>query len=157
MWRLWLKNLLNLIPSLPLPLQRKWPLMPSGMAAWEYRHTCWRGGKEKGKHRGWRNAPRGSSMGGATDKGKAPLSCRRDRSATVIVMRAWLAVASFLPTAYVFKRSCLPCPVWQKQGKAVWGQETRSRREWSQVQIHACRVLHPVAFPAAKGSEKREK
>ena len=74
-------------------------------------------------------------MGGATDKGKAPLSCRRDRSpATVIVMRAWLAVA-----------------------KAVWGQETRSRREWSQVQIHACRVLHPVAFPAAKGSEKREK
>ena len=30
--------------------------MPSGMAAWEYRHTCWRGGKEKGKHRGWRNA-----------------------------------------------------------------------------------------------------
>ncbi|MGH6553268.1 hypothetical protein ACRFA2_22495 [Bacteroides hominis] len=62
----------------------------------------------------------GSSKGGATDKGKAPLSCRRDRSpATVIVMRAWLAVASFLPTAHVFKRSCLPCPVWQKHGKTV--------------------------------------
>ena len=58
--------------------------------------------------------------GGATDKGETPLSCRRDRSpATVIVMRAWLAVASFLPTAHVFKRSCLPCPVWQKHGKTV--------------------------------------
>lgn len=48
------------------------------------------------------------------------------------------------------------CPVWQKQGKAVWRQETRSRREWSQVQIHACRVLHPAAFPAANGNEKKE-
>lgn len=29
------------------------------------------------------------------------------------------AVVSFLPTAHVFKRSCLPCPVWQKHGKTV--------------------------------------
>ena len=77
-------------------------------------------GRKREKHRGWRNAPRGSLMGGATDKGKALLSCRRDRSpATVIVMRAWLAVASFPPAAHVFKRSCLPCPVWQKHGKTV--------------------------------------
>ena len=43
------KKFVFLIPSLPLPLQRKWPLMPSGMAAWEHWHTCWRGGKEKGE------------------------------------------------------------------------------------------------------------
>lgn len=82
------KKFVFLIPSLPLPLQRKWPLMPSGMAAWEYRHTCWRGGKEKGKHRGWCNAPRGSSKGGATDKGKAPLSCRRHMSSNGLVCHA---------------------------------------------------------------------
>ena len=29
------------------------------------------------------------------------------------------------------------------------------RREWSQVQIHACRVLHPAAFPAANEYEKK--
>lgn len=68
MWRLWLKNLLNLIPSLPLPLQRKWPLMPSGMAAWEYRHTCWRGGKE-----------RGSIEDGATRHGEVQWAAQRTR------------------------------------------------------------------------------
>ena len=39
--------------------------------------------------------------GGATDKGEAVLSCRRDGSpATVIVMRAWLAVAGVPPAAF---------------------------------------------------------
>ncbi|MBO8467792.1 MAG: hypothetical protein IAB99_08550 [Bacteroidetes bacterium] len=35
--------------------------MASGMAAWEHWHTCWRGGKEKGKSVGWRDAPRGKT------------------------------------------------------------------------------------------------
>ena len=49
--------------------------------------------------------------GGATDKGETPLSCRRDGSpATVIVMRAWLAVAGVPPAAFVRKRSCPLCP-----------------------------------------------
>ena len=40
--------------------------------------------------------------GGATDKGDAVLSCRHDGSpATVIVMRAWLAVAGVPPAAFV--------------------------------------------------------
>ena len=63
----------------------------------------------------------------------------------------------------VFLRRHLPsnglacrCPVWQKQGKAVWGQETRDSREWSQVQIHACRVLHPAAFPTANEYKKKK-
>lgn len=94
--------------------------MPSGMAAWEYRHTCWRGGKEKGKHRGWRNAPRGSSKGGATDKGKAPLSCRRDRSpATVIVMRAWLAVTGVPPVVHCSKTGLSAVALSAMEGKLV--------------------------------------
>jgi hypothetical protein len=112
-----------------------------------------------GKRKVWRNAPQENRKGGATDKGKAPLSCRRDGSpATVIVMRAWLAGAGVLLRQHLPPNGlACHCPIWQKQGKAVWGQETRSRREWSQVQIHARRVLHPAAFPAVKGSEKREK
>ena len=62
----------------------------------------WRGGKEKEELCGMRNAPQESEKGGATDKGKASLSCRRDGSpATVIVMRAWLAVAGVPPAAFV--------------------------------------------------------
>ena len=62
----------------------------------------WRGGKEKEKCVGWRNAPQENRKGDATDKGKVPLSCRRDGSpATVIVMRAWLAVVGVSPAAFV--------------------------------------------------------
>ena len=57
-------------------------------------------------------------MGGATDKGKAPLSCRRDGSpVTVIVMRAWLAGAGVPPAAFASKRSCLPLPRLAKAGQ----------------------------------------
>ena len=52
-----------------------------------------------GKSKGRRNC----------EKGEALLSCRRDGSpVTVIVMRAWLAVAGVPPAAFTSKRSCLP-------------------------------------------------
>ena len=76
---------------------------------------------------GWRNAPRGKWKGRHNGQGEALLSCRRDGSpVAVIVMRAWLAVAGVPPAAFASKR------------------------------IHACRVLHPAAFPADNGSEKRK-
>ncbi|HAC41593.1 MAG TPA: hypothetical protein DCE73_00030 [Paraprevotella xylaniphila] len=85
----------------------------------------WRGGKEKGKCKGWRDAPRGNQKGGATDKGKALLSCRRDGSpVTVIVMQAWLAVAGVPPVAFAFKGSCLPLPCLAK----AWQDGLRTGR-----------------------------
>ena len=85
--------------------------------------------------------------GGATDKRKATLSCRRDRSpANVIVMRAWLAFAGVLPAAFVFKRSCLPLP-----GPAKVGQDGLGTGKIQQPEIVAgadsrLRVLYPAAF-----------
>lgn len=76
--------------------------MPSGMAAWGHWHTLGEAERKRRNCVGWRNAPQESEKGGATDKGKASLSCRRDGSpATVIVMRAWLAVAGVPPAAFV--------------------------------------------------------
>ena len=50
--------------------------------------------------------------------GEAPLSCHRDGTpATVIVMRAWLAVAGVPPAAFASKRSCLPLPRLAKAGQ----------------------------------------
>ena len=107
---------------------------------------------------GWRNAPRGSGKGGATGRGKLCFP-----AAVTEVPWPSLSCGHGLWARVFFRRHLPPnglachCPVWQKQGKAVWGQETRSRREWSQVQIHACRVLHPAAFPADNGGEKKKK
>ena len=61
--------------------------------------------RRKGKGENvWNGATRHgkSKKGGATGKGEALLSCRRDGSpVTVIVMRAWLAVAGVPPAASV--------------------------------------------------------
>ena len=54
--------------------------------------------------------------------GEALLSCRRDGSpVTVIVMRAWLAVAGVPPAAFAPKRSCLPLPRLAKAGQGGLG------------------------------------
>ena len=118
----------------------------------------WRGGKEKGE----------SVKYGATRHRKIERAAQRTKgnhlfpAAVTEVPRPSLSCGHGLRSR-VFLRRHLPsnglachCPVWQKQGKAIWRQETRSRREWSQVQIHACRVLHPAAFPVANGNEKKE-
>lgn len=98
----------------------------------------------------------GKWKGRRNGQGEALLSCRRDGSpVAVIVMRACLRSRVFLRRHLPPNGLACHCPVWQKQGKAVWGQETRSRREWSQVQIHACRVLHPAAFPAVRTNTRR--
>ena len=93
--------------------------------------------------------------GGATEKRKATLSCRRDRSpASVIVMRAWLALADVLPAAFVFKWSCLPLP-----GPAKVGQDGLGTRKIQQPEIVAgadsrLRVLYPAAFPCQMETKK---
>ena len=93
--------------------------------------------------------------GGATEKRKATLSCRRDRSpASVIVMRAWLALAGVLPAAFVFKRSCLPLP-----GSAKVGQDGLRTGKTQQPEIVAgadsrLRVLYPAAFPCQMETKK---
>lgn len=46
-WRFFDKKFVFLIPSLPLPQQRKWHADTVLKAAWKRRHT-WRGEKEKG-------------------------------------------------------------------------------------------------------------
>ena len=93
-------------------------------AAWEHWHTFGEAERKREKSVEWRDAPWGKSKGGATDKGKATLSCRRDGSpVAVIVMRAWLAVAGVPPAAFVIKRSCppLPCPAKAGQDGLVAG------------------------------------
>ena len=56
--------------------------------------------------------------GGATEKGEAMLSCRREGSSlAVIVMRAWLAVKGVPPAAFASKRSCLPLSRLTKVGQ----------------------------------------
>ena len=129
--------------------------MPSGMAAWEHWHTF--GEAERKRERVWDGVMRHrkKTKGSATDKGKATLSCRRDRSpATVIVMRAWLALADVLPAAFVFKWSCLPLP-----GPAKVGQDGLGTRKIQQPEIVAgadsrLRVLYPAAFPCQMETKK---
>lgn len=66
------------------------------------------------------------SKGGATDRVESPAFLPRDRSpASVIVMRAWLALAGVLPAALVFKRSCLPLPRQAKARQDGWGTGNR--------------------------------
>ena len=108
----------------------------------------WRGGKEKGK----------SEKGGATGQGGK----RRFPAAVTEVLQPSLSCRHGLRLQVFCRRHLSPnglvchCPVWQKQGKTVWGQEKYNSREWSQVQIHARRVLHPAAFPAARQRRKKE-
>lgn len=71
-------------------------------------------------------------------------------------MQAWLAVAGVLPAALVSKWSCLPLPRLAKAGQDGLRTGKYNSREWSQVQIHARRVLHPAAFPAARQRRKKE-
>lgn len=119
------------------------------MAAWGHWHTLGEAERKRRKCMGWCNAPRKRVKGGATEKGKATLSCRREGSPlAVIVMRAWLAVKDVPPEAFASKRSCLSLPRLARAGQVGLGAGTRDRQEWSQVQIHARRVLHPAAFPA---------
>ena len=110
-----------------------------------------------GKYVGWRNAPRKKWKGRRNGQGKLCFPA-------AVTECPWpsLSCGHGLRSRVILRRHLSPnglachCPVWQRQGKAVWEQETRNRREWSQVQIHARRVLHPAAFPAANKNEKRK-
>ena len=73
---------------------------------------------------------------------KAPLSCRRDRSpASVIVMRAWLALAGVLPAALVLQTVL---PALAPSGKST-ARRFEDRKDMTAGNSRRCRFTLVVS------------